>query len=101
MEERRTDYPKILDKLDEIKEGLEKSNLEAKRIATLMDERNSSATIWRDNVCKKFDKIFSWLETLPCRERAEMYKGFTFSRKLLWGALGITFAILVSHLGWK
>jgi hypothetical protein len=101
MEERRTDYPRILEKLDEIKSGQEDNKVEVKRIATLVEERNNTAIIWRDNVCKKFDKIFEWLEKLPCKERGEMYKHIALTRKLIWGAIAITFGILVSHIGWK
>ena len=101
MEERRTDYPRILEKLDEIKSGQEETRVETKRIATLVEERNTSANVWRDSVCKKFDKIFEWLEKLPCKERGEMYKHLNLTRKLIWGAIGITFALVVSHLGWK
>lgn len=93
-DERRQDYPKILDILADIKAETVESRLEAKRIATLVEERNVGAMQWRGEVCRKFDKIFSWLELLPCKERK-------LNTKLLWGAIGLVGGILIAHLGWR
>lgn len=94
MEERRQDYPKILDKLDDIK-------AELIRIVTVVEERNTTALQWRGDVCKKFDKIFGWLENLPCKERLEKHKSSQLTLTLIWGAIGIVFALLAVHIGWK
>lgn len=91
----------ILNTLNEIKTEMIDARLEAKRIATLVEERNCSAIAFRDSVCKKFDRIFLWLEKLPCKERGERTKNQQIFDKLLWGAIGITFGILVVHLGWR
>ena len=93
-QERRGDYPKILETLSDIK-------AEMAKIAAMVEERNTTALLWRGDVCKKFDKIFTWLENLPCKERATMYKDLNMILRLIWGAIGITFALLVVHLGWR
>lgn len=87
MEERRGDYPKILDTLSEIK-------AEMSKFAAMVEERNITALQWRSDVCKKFDKIFKWLEELPCRERK-------LNTKLMWGAIVFVAGLIVAHLGWK
>ena len=94
MEERRADYPRILDAVNEIKTDMAK-------VATLVEERNQSALQWRGDVCKKFDRIFTWLDSLPCKERQERSKNQQIFDGLLWGAIGVTFTILVIHLGWR
>lgn len=48
--ERREDYPKILDKISNIEVNISK-------IATLVEERNSTALLWRAEVCSKFKEI--------------------------------------------
>ena len=93
-EERRRDYPKMLELLADIKTETVDSRIETKRIATLVEERNLSAMAWRGDVCKKFDKIFKWLEELPCKERK-------LNTKLLWGAVGLIGGIMIAHLGWR
>ena len=94
MEERRQDYPSIHLILSDIKLEMARVNEEAQRTATLVEERNSTALQWRTDVCKKFDKIFSWLEILPCKERK-------LNTKLLWGAVCLIAGILIAHLGWR
>ena len=88
MEERRVDYPTIIEKLEDIK-------VEMARVATLVEERNFTAISWRDQVCKKFDKIFDWLEKLPCKER----KSLSIQVKALWGFIGaIVIAVVVDYI---
>jgi hypothetical protein len=103
--ERRQDYPQILEKLDGIRQEMAEVKLNSTKIATLVEERNNSNVAWRGELCKKFDKIFAWLEGLPCKERGvtnDSRKNHVDTLlKLLWGALGIIFTILVIHLGWK
>ena len=93
-EERRQDYPKIIEKLEDIR-------VEMSKVATKVEERNESALIWRGDVCRKFERIFQWLDKLPCKEREERSKSQKIFDGLLWGGLGITFGILIVHLGWK
>lgn len=94
MDERRHDYPKILEALEDIKKDVTEMRIESTKIATLVEERNDSAIVWRGEVCKKFDRIFSWLEKLPCKER-------TLNTRLVWGAIALIGGILLTHLGWK
>jgi hypothetical protein len=61
MEERRQDYPAILDRLEDLKEGQdsireEQANvkIELAKVATQVEERNRTAIEWREGVCKKF-----------------------------------------------
>jgi hypothetical protein len=53
-----------------------------------------STTEYRRDLCRKIDIITNSISKLPCAERK-------LSTKLLWGAIGITFGIVVAHLGWK
>jgi hypothetical protein len=94
VEERRKDYPDILDTLDIIRKEMAEVKLNAIKIATLVEERNLSALQWRVDVCKKFEKIFNWLEILPCKERK-------LNTKLVWLAIGVLGTLLFIHLGWK
>jgi hypothetical protein len=64
--------------------------------------------IYRVSLCKKIEEmrcdiksLTSSLGNLPCKERGEMYKGMSLTVKLVWAAIGITFGIVVAHLGWK
>lgn len=61
----------------------------------------STTTEYRKALCEKIDRIGQKFESLPCKERGEMYKSAKFAAKLIWGAVGITFGILIAHLGWK
>lgn len=56
---------------------------------------------YRISLCSKIDKIMMALAELPCRERAEIYKGVKLREKLVWGAIGVLGAIVFAHLGWK
>jgi hypothetical protein len=94
MEERRQEYPRILDILDNIKTEMSKMAANMEVVATKVEERNSTAIAWRLEVCNKFDKIFKWLGGLPCKERA-------VNTKLLWLAIGVIGGLLFAHLGWK
>jgi hypothetical protein len=79
------------------------SNLETeiKVLSERVENWMSTTTEYRKLLCDKIDKINTKVELLPCKERGEMYKNAKFTTKLLWGALGITFGILIAHLGWK
>ena len=94
MTERREDYPKILDAIESIRTDIAK-------VVTQVEERNNSALQWRSDVCKKFDKVFTWLEQLPCKERAGLYESVKNVLICVWGAIGIVFTILAVHIGWK
>ena len=57
--------------------------------------------IKQDRMLKKQDSLDEKINTLPCKERGEMYKNAGKMTKLVWGAIGITFGIVIAHLGWK
>ncbi len=81
--------------LDEIKTAIVKT-------ATLVEERNTSAIEWRNNVCKKFDKIFEWLSELPCSERKAWYSSMNRQMLFMWGVITGMGAMVLTHiLGWK
>ena len=71
----------------------------------VLEERVSnwmeSTTEYRKDLCRKIDIITTKLSELPCKERSEMYKNMKIIATLIWGGLGITFGILIVHLGWK
>ncbi len=56
MEERRADYPNLIEKLDAIK-------TEVTRIATQVEERNTTAILWRNEVCGKFKEMKGYCQT--------------------------------------
>lgn len=60
-----------------------------------------TTTEYRIALCSKIEKIMLRLENLPCRERAEMYKGISATSKLMWAAIGCLATLLFIHLGWK
>jgi hypothetical protein len=78
-EERRTDYPKILETITEIKIDLAK-------VVALTEERNNSALLWRTEVCKKFEGIKSY-----CALRQE-------HKQRVW--LAIIGVVIVGLVGW-
>lgn len=86
---------------DKVQQSLDEIKVAMAKVATLVEERNITAIEWRGEVCKKFDRIFKWLADLPCKERQERSKGQQIFDGLLWGAVGVTFGILIIHLGWK
>lgn len=53
-----------------------------------------TTTEYRKNLCDKIEVVKTRLSELPCKERR-------LGTKLVWGAIGITFGILIAHLGWK
>ena len=71
------------------------------RLQTQVEGWMTTTDDYRRSLCQKIDNIVNKLEALPCRERAEMYKGFGVTMKLVWAAIGTTFGILIAHLGWK
>ena len=71
------------------------------RFQTQVENWMTSTTEYRVSLCEKIGKIQDKLETLPCAARAEMYKGFGVTMKLVWSAIGVTFGILIAHLGWR
>lgn len=73
-EERRQDYPKILDSITEIKVDIAK-------VVTLVEERNCSALVWRAEVCKKFEGINKY-----CQSRQS-------SKVKTWIGIGLAFTI--------
>jgi hypothetical protein len=63
---------------------------------------------YRDTLCEKVNDIkkdikelISNIYSLPCKAREAQTKGMLLREKLLWGAVGGTFGLLVAHLGWK
>lgn len=56
---------------------------------------------YRDALTKDLGDIKKFVSDLPCKERGEMYKGIGVGFKLLWGAIGIVFTLLVAHLKWQ
>ena len=60
-----------------------------------------TTTAYRLSLCDKINKITDRLDSLPCRERGEMYRGLGITQKLMWSAIGITFGIMLAHLGWR
>ena len=71
------------------------------KLQTQVEGWMATTTEYRVNLCNKIDKIMGRLESLPCRERAEIYKNIGITMKLLWAGLGITFGLIVAHLGWR
>jgi hypothetical protein len=71
------------------------------RLQTQVENWMATTNDYRISLCEKITKITDKLDSLPCRERGEMYKGMTLTNKLMWSALGITFGIVIAHLGWK
>ena len=71
------------------------------RLQTQVEGWMTSTDAYRISLCEKINKITDKLDVLPCRERAEMYKGMGVTMKLIWTAIGTTFGILIAHLGWK
>lgn len=78
---------------------MERTTIEVleERVANWM----TSTTDYRKDLCQKIAYITKKLDDLPCKERGEMYKGIKTTQRLLWGAVGIVFGILLAHLGWK
>lgn len=78
---------------------MEKPTIEVleERVSNWME----STTEYRKDLCRKIDIITTKLSDLPCKERKEIYDNFKMVATLIWGGLGITFAILIFHLGWK
>ena len=99
--ERRKETPIILDEIREIKSDMDRIALNAEKVSTLVEERNTTALQWRDDVCKKFDAIFTKLDGLPCKIHIEKHKNRVFYDSLLWGAIAITFGLTIVALGWK
>jgi hypothetical protein len=85
---------------DRILEALENIKVEMAKVTALIEERNNTAVAWRLEVCEKFNRIFKWLSVLPCKERQERSNSQKIFDGLLWGAIGITFTLLIVHLGW-
>ena len=100
-DERRKDYPIILDEMREIKNDMDKFALSLEKVVTLVEERNTTALQWRTDVCKKFDAIFTKLDGLPCKIHMEKHKNRVVYDSLLWGAITITFGLVLVSLGWK
>jgi hypothetical protein len=97
---------RILEALDKIKTEMNAVAIEAREIATKVEERNDTAILWRMEVCKKFDKVFNWFENLPCREREERNKQESRTQTMLWTGswicVGVLFTLIAVHLGiWK
>jgi len=56
-----------------------------------------------DNWCEmksNMAKIFHWLETLPCRERASRYDFTEISISRLWWAVGTIVTVMTIMVGW-
>jgi hypothetical protein len=70
-------------------------------LAERVENWMSTTTDYRKELCRKIDIITTQVNGLPCKERGVMYKNNKVTFALLWGAVGITFGLLVSHLGWK
>lgn len=63
---------------------------------------------YRQSLCEKMTelkagqvKMFQMMYDLPCKARAEATKWQTTLFTLMWGAIGITFALLAIHLKWQ
>ncbi len=56
---------------------------------------------YRVSLSNKLDIITTKVNELPCKERGAIYKGYGTIFKLLWGAIGVTFGLLIAHLGWQ
>ena len=76
MEERRQDYPRIIDALDEIKTHLAE-------VVTKVEERNNAAIDWRESVCIKVKEMKNY-----CQARQA-------DKTRLWTAILLAFAIPV------
>ena len=73
-----------------------------------VDEWINGSEQYRVTLCDKISelkngqiKIFEMLYDLPCKQRAEMYKGLNLTIKLMWTAIGVCFGLIVAHLGWR
>ena len=70
-------------------------------IDTRMEERwenhNKSAGERARCIEKKFDKIFAWLEKLPCESRVEATKSLKVAVGALWGIVIIFIGAIVRH----
>lgn len=99
MEERRTNDLKILEKLNDIDKEMNRVAVNAEIISTKVEERNVSNNLWRTDVCKKFDKIFTWLETLPCGKHDGIDKALASSVNRIWAILIIIIGALAG-LAW-
>ena len=60
-----------------------------------------TTTEYRVSLCNKIDKLFQKFESLPCKERSEIYKGLAVREKLIWGAIGVVATLLFIHLGYR
>ena len=63
---------------------------------------------YRRTLCEKITELrigqngrSDKVNDLPCKARAEMYKGFGLTMKLVWTAIGITFGMIAAHIGWR
>jgi len=97
---------KILEALDKIRIEMNHIAVNAQEIYTKVEERNTTAILWRQDVCRKFEKIFNWFEVLPCKVREERNKQETRTQTLLWTGswicVGILFTLIAIHLGvWR
>jgi hypothetical protein len=91
MEERRRDYPDIVNRLT-ILEVMQQKDLDV-------------AEDWRKRFCTKIDKLTDLVSTLPCDRREERWLSQGVQIKWMWGVLtffatleGVFIAALITHI---
>lgn len=71
------------------------------RLEERVENWMTTTTEYREHICLKLDKVVTAIGLLPCKERAEIYKGIRVGQKLMWTAIGALFTLIAVHLGWK
>jgi hypothetical protein len=85
MEERRKDYPDIINKVNDIDKNLSS-------LVAIVAEREKTTQIWRVKVDSELGKINEKLALLPCSERKGWYSSMNRQVGLLWS---ITIGVVV------
>lgn len=110
MDERRKDYPSILDKLEELERYQTELRLAQNELKILQQKDLDVAEDWRLRFCAKLDKIMGWIEAAPCKERyaecSNRIQSQIVQIKWMWGILtffvtleGMFIVALLHHLG--
>jgi len=76
--------------MDELKE----LEIQVASFTAKVTEWMETTTEYRKKLCDKIDGLKIDFAKLPC-------KGRIVQSRLMWGAIGIVFGILVAHIGWR
>lgn len=93
---------KVREELVEIKvEKLEDMPKEIAIVHERLESWMKSTEEYRRELSGNIVSIFKLLNALPCEARKEASRSDKIIRNLIWGAIGILFGILATHIGWR